>query len=257
VSTVDVWRIWLDESEADVAWGLLAPDERLRAARLRFDHDAHRFAVCRAVTRSILGGYLDIPAAEVEFGYGPHGKPVLAGPLNAGLAFNISHSRGLALCAVTTAGEIGIDIEELRHVEDVERIARHVLSRSELDELTRACDPSAAFLAGWTRKEALVKAVGDGLAHAVQEFTVPLWNEGLPRIINLNGCVGSGLGWWLCDLRPATRFVGALAAQEVPSRLVWHEARTLGAKRHQPRMTVRLATAHVGQLRKRPSPGMS
>jgi 4'-phosphopantetheinyl transferase len=129
---------------------LLAPEERARAQRFRFERDRSRYIVGRALLRTLLGRYLETPPRELEFEYGEFGKPAL----RSGPWFNLSHSANVALYALSSAGEIGIDVE----LDDAdfasERIAERFFSPSEvsvLRSLAPECQPRA-FLACWTRK---------------------------------------------------------------------------------------------------------
>jgi 4'-phosphopantetheinyl transferase len=200
--TADLWTIPLDVDDAR-ARTLLSPHELARADRFVFPRDARRFTVCRAAVRAILAGYLGERPEEVRFAYGRRGKPVIAG--RDDLHFNVAHSGELALCAVSREGALGVDVEELRPVADCAQLAARVFSPAERAALAAVDgDPSPVFLAGWTRKEAIVKAEGEGLHYPLEELTVTLGEP--PRVVAPAG------RWWLADLRPADGFVGALAA---------------------------------------------
>lgn len=127
--------------------------------------DQSRFAVRRAGLRSILSRYLDLPADRVAYAFGPHGKPCLSAPANPHrLRFNLSHSAELAVVALCRGREIGVDIEKVDPGFDVEEFAHHVLSDREKIALHRSRpDQVRAFYRIWTRKEALLKAIGTGL----------------------------------------------------------------------------------------------
>ena len=195
---------------------LLSPDERERAGRFLAERDRRRYAVARASLRRLLGGYLDQPPAALRFSYGPRGKPSLPG---AGPRFNVTHSGGLALLAFTSAHELGVDVEPLRTIEDAEAIARRFFSPGEAAELRGLAEPerSLAFLRGWTRKEAFIKATGDGLSRPLDEFEVPLLAGEPPRLLRLAGDPQAAARWWLQDLAPATGFAAALAVEERPA----------------------------------------
>jgi phosphopantetheine--protein transferase-like protein len=168
---VDVWRAALDDAPAGMVrtlQALLSSDERERARRFFFERDRRRFVVARGTLRRLLAGYLDCAPAEIAFSYGPNGKPALppATPGAAPLHFNVAHSDGLALYAFTRVGEIGVDVERIRDIPDWESIAELSFSRHELARL-RACPPPQRreeFFRAWTRQEAVLKALGTGLA---------------------------------------------------------------------------------------------
>jgi 4'-phosphopantetheinyl transferase len=160
-----LWRASLDRIASRNPGGdrILAADEQARAARFVFERDRTRYAAGRAVLRIILGHYLERPPAGIAFRYEPNGKPALDG---TDLSFNISHSDGEALFALTRGRRIGVDIERIRELAEMELLARRIFSPAERDLFgKRSADlRSETFFEGWTRKEALVKAVGAGLS---------------------------------------------------------------------------------------------
>lgn len=164
---VDVHFFSLDSGAAELA-ERLSPEERRRAARFRFERDRDRYIVCRGTLRKLL----DVPPA-VPFVYGPFGKPMLEG---SDVKFNVSHSHGMAMIAVTRSREIGCDIERIDRAFADDRIPEHFFSPSEvacLRALPKAeqCD---AFFRCWTRKEAFIKACGMGVSKALDSFDVTL-----------------------------------------------------------------------------------
>lgn len=156
---IHVWRLDLDEDGAFDA-GCLAPDERERAARFAFEPDRRRFANARAALRTLLGAYAGTAADGIRFIAGPHGKPALE---RGGLAFNVSHSAGRGAIAVARDLEVGVDVESLPSRADPGTLAPAVFDGEEQGELERAGRGLFAFLVGWTRKEAVLKALGSGL----------------------------------------------------------------------------------------------
>jgi 4'-phosphopantetheinyl transferase len=197
---------------------LLAPDERERAAR--FVHDVHRrrFIVARAALRRILGAHLGVAPATLRFTEGAHGKPALDG---TGLEFNLSHSHELALVAVTRDAPVGVDVEHLRPVADALGIARSHFAPSERAALAAA--PADArdlvFLRGWTRKEAFIKAIGEGLSHPLDQFEVSLTDEA--RFLGIGGDPAAAARWSLFSFEPAPGYLGAVAAPVAPAALRW------------------------------------
>jgi 4'-phosphopantetheinyl transferase len=176
---VHVWRARLDQPPAVVE--RLAPtlthDERARSERFYFERDRASFVVARGVLRKILGLYIGRPPAQLRFCYGPRGKPALAdGPDTGALRFNLSHSRGLALYAVTRGREVGVDIEWMRPDVATTDVARRVFSPSERATLHSLPveRQHEAFFNGWTRKEAFIKATGEGLSRPLDEFDVSI-----------------------------------------------------------------------------------
>lgn len=177
---VHVWAAPLDPTEGEVRRlaALLASDERARAERFRFERDRRRFTVARGVLRTLLGGYLETDPRRVGFRYGSHGKPVLDGGA-AGeheVRFNVSHSGEMALFAFSLGRELGVDVEEVRPMDDGLEIAERFFSEAEV-AVFRSLPAEVrddAFFNCWTRKEAFIKAVGEGLSFPLHVFDVSL-----------------------------------------------------------------------------------
>jgi 4'-phosphopantetheinyl transferase len=223
---VHVWRAELDQAEAqvDAFFATLAPDERQRAGAFHFPVHRRRFVVARGVLRDILGRYLGLEPRRLRFSYTSFGKPSLVvgpGQEGADLRFNVSHAHGLALCAVTCGREIGVDVEYVREDFDTLGIAESYFSPGEFATL-RALPPGAqrrAFFDCWTRKEAYIKALGEGLSHPLDQFDVSL-APGEPAAL-LRVAVNSreAAHWKLRELSPGADYVGAVAAEGQDWRL--------------------------------------
>jgi 4'-phosphopantetheinyl transferase len=177
--------------------------EQRRAARFRFERDRRRYIVARARLRQLLAAHLDVRPECVEFRYGANGKPALAPRFTAtGWHFNVSHCGELAVFALSSEGEVGVDVEAIREVRDADAIAARVFSRRENDayRALSADEKPLAFLQLWTRKEACVKLLGEGLCAPLDRFDVSLApNEPCP--------------WRLETFTPLAGFVGALATR--------------------------------------------
>ena len=170
-----VWRAQLDPAPGEVhrLMGMLSKDEHARAERFRFDQDRRRFVVARGVLRSLLALYLGLPPQKVQLTYGASGKPCLPRGV---LRFNLDAGE-LGLYAFTSSREVGIDVEHVRQLDDMDQIARRFFSVNEvasLEALPESARPSTAFFNCWTRKEAYVKARGEGLALPLDGFDVSL-----------------------------------------------------------------------------------
>lgn len=177
---VDIWLINLVNSvgqsdRTQQCRCLLSPDELERADRFYFEKDRRHFTLARAAMREILGRYLGLTARDLCFSYGPKGKPELAGRLEeTGIRFNLSHSSGLALLAVTQGLTVGVDIEWIKHDFATNDIAEKFFSATEVHALRSlpAGQQTEAFFSCWTRKEAYIKALGEGLSVPLESFTV-------------------------------------------------------------------------------------
>lgn len=180
---VDVWRISLDLLAATVKRlaFTLSEGETRRAARFHFPADRQRYIVAHGCLRDILSRYLDCKPGELCLSQNQWGKPALP---DHPIQFNLSHSGGFALVAVTHACKVGIDVECIRPEMDFESIARRFFSQSEFLELM-AVPPDlrqSAFFDCWTRKEAYIKAHGLGLSLPLDSFDVSL-SPGAPALL--------------------------------------------------------------------------
>jgi len=163
---VHVWKACLDGLADEDHRALLSPDELVRAGLYRFARDRLRFVAGRAILRMILGRYLGRDPAELVIVQGAHGKPRLALEKPAGeLYFNVSHADSIALYAVARGGEVGVDVERVREIPDWAGIADRFFRPQEQLQLQSLTGDRRriAFLQAWTRREALLKASGDGL----------------------------------------------------------------------------------------------
>jgi len=219
---VHVWRAWLEQPAAVVArlHGLLAADEADRAARFRFARDRDRYIVGRGLLRTLLGRYVQRPPADLRFGYGAFDKPALT---ISGPQFNVSHSGAVALFAFAADIEIGIDVE----IDDAnfatERIAERFFSKAEvgvLRSLPIEVQPHA-FLSCWTRKEAFIKARGDGLSLALDSFDVSLAPDAAVALLRTAWSAAEPAQWWLHDLSDESRgYIAAVAMRSGARRIV-------------------------------------
>ena len=213
-----VWLVEQEQPEEIIQrlTQLLASDELLRAQRFRFERDRRHFIVARGVLRSILSSYLKMPPAQVQFSYGPHGKPGLAAACgDTRLRFNVSHSHELALYAVTYDRELGGDIEFMRPLDDAESIATHFFSAREQAEL-RSLPVHLrhqGFFNCWTRKEAYIKATGEGLYQPLDEFDVSLTPGEPAQLLSVLGKPDEVKRWSLRALQPPAGYAAALAVE--------------------------------------------
>ena len=212
---VHVWRAGLDRPAAEYA-RLLSRDEQARADRLRFEQLQRRFIVGRGILRVILGRYLNVSPEEVEFEYHPNGKPALSSRLlHAALCFNLSHSDELLLLAVTYHRAVGIDLETIHSDLEVENLAEQFFSPAERVELQAL--PSdrrlASFFCGWTRKEAYLKARGEGLTYPLDQFTVSMDCDQPAQLLEVKGDPQELSRWSFRMLTPAPGTIAALVVE--------------------------------------------
>jgi 4'-phosphopantetheinyl transferase len=214
----EVWSASLERPARtlEALASLLAPDERARAARFHFERDRNRYVVGRALLRVILGRHLQTEAATVSFRYDRHGKPRLDSPWQAsGLEFNVSHSGSVALFAIARDRRVGVDVELVRPLDDAPGLAESAFSAAEVAAL-RALPPGRfldGFFACWTRKEAFVKARGEGLSLALDAFDVSVDPESEAELIATRFDPEEAGRWTLRSLDPGPGLAGAVAVE--------------------------------------------
>jgi 4'-phosphopantetheinyl transferase len=210
---IHVWRARLECDEPRIRRfeATLSSDEISRAERFHFPQDRSAYVICRGIMRELLARYLGRSASEHEFCYGPWGKPFLRqdNPSRS-IQFNISHSQGWALLAFGIGRNLGVDVEFVRADVAVDELAERYFSVQEIAELKALPPPMRAegFFLCWTRKEAYIKARGEGLQISLDSFHVSL-TPGMPE------CLQSldSSRWNLRSLNPDSGYVGALAAE--------------------------------------------
>jgi 4'-phosphopantetheinyl transferase len=212
---VHVWAFDLERPDGEVERlaRVLSPDESERAGRYLIPAGRRQFVVARALLRRILGAYLDAPPHRLAFTTGPQGKPTLKE--HPGLYFNLSHSHGLALVAVTRHAEVGVDVEAVRPHPTHRELADRFFAPSEAAILRGLPIEHSlhAFFHGWTRKEAVLKATGMGLSYGSERVEVTLLPHQPARLLSLDGQSAPAASWSLETFTPAPGYVAALALE--------------------------------------------
>ena len=215
---VHVWRVALDAPVAivDALRSSLSSDELERAAKFVFERHRHRFVVGRACLRILLGGYVGRPPGELEFHYGPCGKPGLVGEVNRnGVRFNLAHSKSTALLGVTSKREIGVDVEHWRNMTDGKDIAERFFASEEIEQLN-SLQPEhwqEGFFACWTRKEAYIKARGEGLSVPLNEFAITVRADNRVAILHSDIDPNDVDRWSVQELHPAPECSAAVVVE--------------------------------------------
>ena len=192
---------------------LMSADEVDRACRFRFERDRRRFVAARGALRELLAAALKVAPRNVHFDYGPEGKPSLAADLaRSGLRFNLSHSGDLALCALTHEREIGVDLEQVRRLPDLDALAERFFAAGERATLRSLPDDQRpdAFFRCWTRKEAYLKGRGEGLSLPLDSFEVSL-APGDPRLLRVDDRPADVDDWLLQDVSVPAGYAATLA----------------------------------------------
>jgi len=197
---------------------LLSPDEREKVARFCFQKTREEFIVARGLLRIILGRCLDANPAELCFRLGPHGKPSLtAGSGHDALRFNVSHSGGLILYAVSRQREVGVDLERICSELVVEDLAARFFSPRENAALLALPKNRRreGFFACWTRKEAFLKAKGDGLSQPLDGFDVSLAPGEPAALLGSRGPARDVERWSIREVPSIPGYAGAVAGEGV------------------------------------------
>jgi 4'-phosphopantetheinyl transferase len=213
--TIHVWHASLISSEATQIKNemLLSEDERERGSRFCFERDQRRFILRRGILRKILSLYLQAQPSELSFSYSSRGKPILR--IQRGIKliqFSYSHSGEMAIYAITRGTEIGIDLEKITPVEGLNEIAKRFFTEGENLQIKAAHEMarSRAFLKLWTRKEAILKATGEGIAELGK---VDVIEDG-------NYLEYNGARWWMNSFRPSENYLAAIAIQAFEPKLM-------------------------------------
>jgi 4'-phosphopantetheinyl transferase len=213
---VHVWRIELEQPEEvfETLRPTLEPHELERASRFHFEKHRRHFIVGRGFMRRIISHYLSAKPEALTFAYGAYGKPALSGDLaSSGLRFNMSHSHEVALFAVATERELGVDVEHIRSDFASEDIARRFFSRREVETFNALpkAQQVAAFFRCWTRKEAYIKAIGRGLSQPLDGFDVTLGPEEPAALLHADDDDVSR--WSFSNIEVGEGYAGALAVE--------------------------------------------
>lgn len=229
---VHVWRAGLElpSFQLQQLSGILTDDELDRANRFSFEIDRERFIAARGTLRSILSRYLTIDPSHLRFSYNEYGKPFLAPEFRSYLLnFNLSHSGNVAMYAMTRNREIGIDVERVRSDVEYEEIAKRFFSVDEVAILGTIPTEKKleAFFTCWTRKEAYIKAHGQGLSLPLDSFEVSLAPGEPPMLLMTRDEPEEHSLWTFLDLRPGPVYVGALAVKGTGCRFRYWEWNSL------------------------------
>ena len=215
---VDVWIGDLTKAQTMGPWAeRLAPEERERAGRFRFEEDRQRYVYGRGLLRELTASYLTLHPESLQFHYTESGKPELpAEPRQRQLGFNLSHSGERLLLAFAWDREVGVDVELLRSDLEVEEIAKRYFSSDEQRALLSlsATEQIPAFFRCWTRKEAYVKAVGGGLSLPLSQFDVALLPDAPAALLATRPDSQEAARWSLRNLDLGPDYAAAVAVSQ-------------------------------------------
>jgi 4'-phosphopantetheinyl transferase len=210
---VHIWTLPITAANATAVMfePVLATDELDRAGRFHFSHLRESFVIARGTLRCLLGGYLGLHPGSLRFSYGWKGKPALKA--GAHIQFNMTHSGSLAAIAITADCQIGLDLEQVRPLSDMQQIAAHFFCSEETTEIMSLPpgERERAFFCCWTRKEAYIKAIGDGLSAPPDGFRVTVLPDTPAQFVHLGHDAKDTDAWTLHDLSLAPGYASALA----------------------------------------------
>ena len=225
-----IWRVMFAQhtKNANILWRILSEDEQQRAHRFVFPTDRDKFIVARGMLRRILSRYIPVTPENHRFSYNPYGKPFLGAAFDKEpLQFNVSHSHDVALYAITRGRRVGIDVERVNASTDIMAIAKASFSAYEYRSLSilPAERRHDAFFVCWTRKEAYIKARGEGLSFPLEQFSVSLQPDTSAALLQHNTDPSEKTRWRFHHLTPALGYVGAIAIEGQQCLVhYWHVA---------------------------------
>jgi 4'-phosphopantetheinyl transferase len=224
---VHVWCTRVDASTAVVASmeASLSAPERIRAAKFLHNEAQSRYVFSRGLLRNILATYVGARPEDLTFWSNEFGKPFLDEPFaSSGIYFNVSHSKNLVVIAVAFERQIGVDVEFVRSISDVDAIAHRCFTESELQLLNgESSSKISNFFRCWTRKEAFVKAIGKGLSVPLNSFTTSLpggvTSGRLPPVPEQSPIKL----WWITDLDVPPDYRSALVNEGDKPTILYRE----------------------------------
>ena len=227
---VHVWWVALLQPSDVIAQlaATLSGEEHERADRFQFNHLRESFIVARGTLRLLLAQYVQLEPGEIHFEYTPAGKPFLSRQSNIpDISFNVSHSNGLVLYAIAKNRQVGIDVEYIRHIPDFENISATTFSAFENNQLQTIDDHQKmlAFFYCWTRKEAFIKASGDGMSFPLDQFDVSLRPDEPARLLRVFGSEEKARRWSMFGWQPSEEYAAAVVVEGTDCSVTyrqWH-----------------------------------
>ena len=227
-SDLNIWRASLSGSLDELSYfdSLLSPDEKARAERFYFERDRNRYIFGRGILRVLVGSYLQVEASKITFVYGPHGKPAIESMhSNKTLQFNLAHSNEWAVYAFGWDQPLGIDLEHIRPMPDVDDLAERFFSATESALIHSLADEQKweTFFTIWTCKEAFLKASGSGLTSPLNQFEVSPKASGGMRLTSISGNPKPAARWRVEIFKPIADYQSAIAVEDHSGKIIFHQ----------------------------------
>lgn len=226
-STIHVWCATFSGLHTDLPHyiSLLSLDEKERSQRFHFAEDQNHYILGRGLLRTLLGSYINMEPAQIEFNYGKYGKPALKSRSDLGVEFNLAHSNDLILYAIGRHARVGIDIEYIRPMPDMDNFAQHFFSADEITMIGSLSGRAKeeAFFKLWTCKEAFLKAHGNGLATPLDQVEISLSNNGTANLESIDADKEKARHWHLKIFTPMQDYQAAIAIDGHDRQITFHK----------------------------------
>jgi len=224
---VAVWSCPLLKSDETILRypSVLSKEEEQRANRFHFDKHRKRFIHAHNALRIILSRYLETDPVQIRFAANEFGKPIIASKHAKSIEFNLTHSNNMALVAVTANQAVGIDIEYQRRKQpDTMALAKRFFSANEYEALSQLPAPQqlSGFFNAWTRKEAFIKAIGQGLSYPLDNFDVTLAPDEPAQLLRIGEDTAPQEKWFIHAFEPTEDYVGAVVVEGAVETVEYH-----------------------------------
>lgn len=225
---IHIWTASLEKTPERRAEFLpiLSSDEQARAKRFYFERDRNHYVAGRAILRILLGNYLGVEPARIEFTYGVYGKPDLETALNGrNLQFNLSHSKDQAIYAFNWDQPVGVDIEYIHPMKNMEEIAAQFFTANECEMIhfSPKDQKYESFFKIWTCKEAYLKANGSGLMVPINQVEIFMTPEGKAGLASIGDDLQQTAPWSLKIFTPITGYQAACAIKDHKKQIVYQQ----------------------------------
>lgn len=221
---IHIFLLQLEEHDEEQLYDYLSNDEKKRADKLKVKLKKKQFIISRSVLRKIISNSLNKSHDEIVFYYTKKNKPFIKDKINnKTIEFNVSHSEQCILVAVTLDNRVGVDVEKINAKIEFESLSARFFSNKE-NELLRSLEASKkldAFYSIWTRKEAFIKATGEGIAYGLDNFSVCSSNK-ITSKIDFEHKEVLEENWFSFELMNLDQYKTALSTDNKEAELIFY-----------------------------------